>query len=156
QGDYKKVLSDNDQKIGGTGMSSKVDTFDIFMYPERSQLDQAYVQALKGEVGEEFVRDVLFVDFTRPIYSPTRCGLLEAVDSSADLDTIVKAAVSKKLPGADELSKSHASTEKGASRHQNEVNAYMTACAGRSGAAFAADVVKYASHLRRAARQLRV
>lgn len=53
----------------------------IFKFPfvERSKADNMYVDELKsrGVVDEDFVRDVLMVDFTRPIFSDARCGLLE-------------------------------------------------------------------------------
>jgi hypothetical protein len=159
---YKKVLEDNDQKFRST-LSGKRDTADAFMYPERSQLDKDYVDVLASKVGDAFVRDVLFVDFTRPIYSPIRCGLLEAADGLKSLDSapkdILAAAQKKKLAGADELAKAMASSESGKSRHNAAVGAYVDACAARSQKEpekFLPELMEYISQTRREARLLRV
>ncbi|MGH1346322.1 MAG: hypothetical protein ACRBN8_32445 [Nannocystales bacterium] len=64
------------------------DTFFGFTYVERSASDLAYVQTLLelGIVDDEFVSDVLSVDFTEPVYSASRCALLELAPSFDDLD----------------------------------------------------------------------
>jgi hypothetical protein len=159
---YKKVLGDTDQKFHGT-LPGKHDTADAFMYLERSQLDADYINVLKSKVGEAFVRDVLFVDFTRPIYSPVRCGLLEAADGLKSLDSapkdILAAAQRKKLPGADELARAMASTEPAKTRHTAAVGAYVDACADRSQKEpekYLPELMEYISQTRREARLLRV
>jgi hypothetical protein len=146
------------------------DTPDTFMYPERSQLDQAYVAALiaSGKVTADLVRDILFVDFTRPIFSPTRCGLVDLADGITD-STKAKDELIKKLtaksPAAGTAEKEFldslqvASEPAPAARHQNAITAYGTACTARATsdkAGIALDAVTYASHLRQVARLMKV
>lgn len=70
------------------GLVGPRDTFFGFTFVERSASDTAYVQTLLelGIVDEEFVLDVLSVDFTEPVYSAARCGLLDLAPSFDDLD----------------------------------------------------------------------
>lgn len=70
------------------GLVGPRDTFFGFTFVERSASDVAYVQTLLelGIVDQEFVLDVLSVDFTEPVYSESRCALLEYAPSFDDLD----------------------------------------------------------------------
>lgn len=76
-GDYDALKAANGQEVPGTG---KDDT--VFAYPfvERSHIDNDYVNKLvaSGLIDQEFVKDVLMVDFTRPIFSDDRCDLLSS------------------------------------------------------------------------------
>ena len=58
---------------------NKPDTIFKFPFIERSKSDNMYVDELKSRmiVDDDFVKDVLMVDFTRPIFSDARCGLLK-------------------------------------------------------------------------------
>ncbi len=60
------------------GVSGRIDTEFKLVFPERGGMDDAYVQALiaSGIVDEDFVLDVLSIDFTRPVFSDARCKLL--------------------------------------------------------------------------------
>jgi hypothetical protein len=60
------------------GVTGRTDTEFKLVFPERGGMDDAYVQALiaRGIVDEDFVLDVLSVDFTRPVFSDARCKLL--------------------------------------------------------------------------------
>jgi hypothetical protein len=55
------------------------DTIFKFTFVERSKADNMYVDELesRGVVDQDFVSDVLMIDFTRPIFSDTRCSLLQ-------------------------------------------------------------------------------
>ncbi len=85
--DYPKQTVKNgqviiDSRTGAPMRNAKgpvTDTADVLTYPVRSGLDISYVAALvaKGIVDQDFVNDVLAVDFTRPIFSQTRCDLLQ-------------------------------------------------------------------------------
>lgn len=165
---YAAAIKQNGQKIDADfGGKTFQDTADPFMYPERSGLDHQYVAALKNDnlVSEDLIRDILFVDFTRPIFSPTRCGLVDLTDGIADAskakDELIKRLEGKaRNPGEEELLASlKAPAAAGAPRHQVEADAYLAKCTARAtsdNAGFTNDVVRYASHLRRASRLLKV
>ncbi len=70
------------------GVIGPRDTFLGLTFVERAASDVSYVQALItfGLVDEEFVLDVLSVDFTTPVYSVSRCALLDHAPSFADLE----------------------------------------------------------------------
>jgi len=61
------------------GLVGPRDTLFGFTFVERAAADVAYIEALieRGIVDEEFVLDVLSVDFTAPVYSLPRCALLD-------------------------------------------------------------------------------
>ena len=162
---YAAALQANGQKIGGE-FSGKTfsDTPDKFMYPERSGLDHQYVAEIKNQnlVSEDLIRDILFVDFTRPIFSPTRCSLADVADgidaSKAKEQLIAKLQARSRSAAEDELLASLTSAG-AAPRHQIETDAYIQKCTARSASdnvGFTNDVVAYASHLRRVSRLLKV
>jgi hypothetical protein len=163
---YAAALKANGQKIDADfGGKTFSDTPDTFMYPERSGLDHQYVAALKSEslVSEDLIRDILFVDFTRPIFSPTRCGLVELADgisnaSQAKDELVKKLEAKSRSAGEDEFLASLKSASP-APRHQVEADAYLGKCRARAtsdNAGFTNDVVAYASHLRRVSRLMKV
>ena len=92
---YRTAILDAGQKVvDGSGRQQKdnrgtpaVDTIFDFVFPERSFADNDYVEQLisKDIITEHFAKDVLMVDFTRPVFSEDRCGLLSfAPQLSAD------------------------------------------------------------------------
>ncbi len=83
---YQSVLASVGSRI--EGISGKNDTFFGFTYVERSTSDVDYVGLLveQGIVDNEFVKDVLAIDFTRPVFSNARCGLLAFAPTFAELD----------------------------------------------------------------------
>jgi hypothetical protein len=113
------------------------------------------------------VKDVLDVDFTRPIFSPARCGLL-AFAPSGDVtqmtptqitDKFIAALKSKGADQADPTSDPAAkllanlTNKDDASSHAGEASAFVQACADRKDA-FLGDALKRLAHLRQAARLL--
>ena len=157
---YGDVIKANGQKINTTSFT---DTADPFMYPERSQLDHQYVAALSQIVGQDLLVDILFVDFTRPIFSPTRCGLVDLADglknpATAKADLVAKLTAGTKSDAEKELLASLKDpTGTGGARHAAAIATYRAACAARAkDPKFTDEVVKYASHLRRVARLPRV
>ena len=70
------------------GLIGPRDTFFGFTFVERAAADVAYVQTLidLAIVDEEFVLDVLSIDLTTPVYSVSRCALLDHAPSFAELD----------------------------------------------------------------------
>ncbi len=148
-------------KKGGKGL---VDTVSGFMYPERSAIDALYVRQLVTNkvIDEDFLHDVLAIDFTRPIFSPTRCGLLQfaptltAANMTPDgIRNAFKTSLAGKPGAAADLAKSLADT-KDLKSHGDAVDTFAKACTARSTAdakGFTADVLAVASHLRSAMRR---
>jgi hypothetical protein len=174
---YLKAIADSGQMvvdgrtgrqiIGGKDNKPIADTVFGFTYPMKSRQDSDYVQELQNQqvVDIDFIKDVLSIDFTRPLYSPTRCGLLDQlpdVPASEMQFEKVKSAVIAKLEGTQEpvAQKLLASLKDDgdAGGHDFEIKKFLDACAARAKAepeAYAADVLRYASHLRKAARRAR-
>lgn len=78
--DYDAQIKANGQRLGGIpGQPNAIDTVFDYVFIERSNVDNVYVDKLMaaGIVDEEFVKDVLLVDLTRPIFSDDRCALLD-------------------------------------------------------------------------------
>ncbi len=167
---YNELLASNNQHIGDATdkeYSAIRDTSDKLMYPERSKLDQDYVNALiaGGIVTEEFAKDVLAIDFTRPIFSPVRCDLLKAAEGITDLTATgiqagVAAAVgmggkAAALKGASELSGFLGAADKDA--HTAAARAFIAACDTENGkGTFLPQALEYASYIRRSSRLARV
>jgi hypothetical protein len=55
------------------------DTFFKFAFPENAHIMRDYARQLiaDGILDDDLVRDILFVDFTRPVFSDQRCDLLK-------------------------------------------------------------------------------
>jgi hypothetical protein len=138
------------------------DTFFPLIFPERSDMDARYVDELLAQdvVDEDFVRDVLMTDFTRPTFSPTRCALVDhAPQLTADETNpgAIREGFKKSLekattPGAPELF-ARLGNDKDGDAHAAKVRAFIDTCAGRDRAELTAEVVTYASQLRNAARR---
>lgn len=74
---YQKILDETGSRVEGVSGEFD-DTIFRFTFPERAHIDDDYVETLveKKLIDEDFMRDVLMVDFTRPIFSEARCSLL--------------------------------------------------------------------------------
>lgn len=81
---YDAAIVDAGQTV--PGVAGRTDTEFKLVFPERSGFDDAYVQALvaQGVIDEDFLLDVLAVDFTRPLFSDARCGLLAFAPAYGD------------------------------------------------------------------------
>ena len=139
------------------------DTFFAFTYPERGGLNVDYVQQLVSAnvVDDDFVKDALFVDFTRPIFSSARCGLLESAPTLRAEEVnpdAIRSGFVQKLAGASDPAATAflASLQKNddAAQHRDAVSRFMQACKARPSKELASDMLTYASHLRRRMRGL--
>lgn len=74
--DYDALIKQNGQTL--QGVPGAIDTLMDYIFIERSAIDNDYVNQLKaaGIIDDDFIKDVLMVDFTRPVFSDDRCGLL--------------------------------------------------------------------------------
>src|SRR5262249_43234406 len=134
--------------------------------------DNAYIQELQNErvVDIDLVKDILNIDFTRPIYSKTRCNMLNALDFSPELapDAMKFDAVKKKV--SDALAKANNQAPEfqkltanvadptDAGKHDFEATSFLKACDARSQsdrAGYIKDYLAYASHLRQAVKRAR-
>jgi hypothetical protein len=160
----KQVLlsSQTGKPLAKTGGGNLTDTFFKFTYPERSKQDVDYVQALidKKVIDADFAKDVAFVDFTRPIFSKTRCDLLAAaptLDAAKMTPDAIRDGFKKNLAGktgaAADLLKSLGDTKDDAA-HTTAVSAFLTACGARPGKDMTSDILAYASHIRTAMRNV--
>ncbi len=143
-GDYDDVLEAIGAVVPGT---DSADTFFPFAHIERSAADQSYIQELVNAriIDDQFVQDVLAVDFTRPVFSNDRCDLLEDAPKLAAADRTSKKmrdAWIKSLKGAPAGSPAGVllanlqATAKGQSiDHQAAIDAFSNACGERSNAA---------------------
>ena len=158
--DYTSLVSSNGQKVGRTG---KPDTFFPMAFPHRSSIDSDYVNQLiqLGILDDELAKDVVLVDFTRPIFSDDRCGLLDAVPSipvaeltAAKLKEGLLANLASASEGSPEaeLKKNLEAT----GGHDTVVQAYTDACAARPQKDMLTDVLKVMAVARDQARKLQV
>jgi hypothetical protein len=74
--DYDALIKANGQNV--VGVDGAIDTVFDYVFMERSNIDNEYVNKLKeaGIVDDDLIKDILMVDFTRPIFSSDRCDLL--------------------------------------------------------------------------------
>jgi hypothetical protein len=143
---------------------------DGLIFPERSALDVAYVDQLLASklVDADFVADVLSTDFTRPVFSPTRCDLLDFAPSFLELrppqitpnairqEFIAKLEVKANKSPAEASFLAKLRNRDGANAPKAPIKKFLAACRARSKSdpeGFARDVLTYASHLRTAMRQ---
>lgn len=140
-----------------------VDTVFDFAYPHRSSIDNLAVDALveQGIVDDAFVRAVLAVDLTRPVFSEARCGLLAAVPNlnpdqrtpAAIHSAMLTALAPMQTDAAQELLTNLGPQGRDPTAR---VSAMVRACSERDPAELTADLHAYASQLRRKARALPV
>ena len=169
--DYKALRDEFEQfvDVGGDKAQDKEgkelrDTLFIFAYPERGFADHDYVQKLKdaGVIDDEFVKDVLTVDFTRPIWSEGRCALLEFAPEVEEItpDTLRDGFLAK-LDGAEEGTlaaelKANLEEKENKDAQMAKVDAFITACKARDKREFLEDAMFIVTARRDQARELPV
>jgi hypothetical protein len=133
-----------------------------FMALEPSHEDTTYLGALikLGKLDDQFIQDVQMVDFTRPVLSDDRCGLLAKVPDLAPADRTVgeiRRAIIRELrtpdegtPAAQLLKHLKASDENKPIDHSVAQRAYAAACDQRD----PTDVLRDGLKLRSLERQL--
>lgn len=139
-------------------------------FPERSLIDQAYVAELvdQGIVDAGFAQAVLMVDFTRPIFSDTRCELLDRLAeripastprTAAAIRQAVTAALGASPPAGSAEARLAANLTRTASALEAEVIAFARACDRRRSdepQALIEDIQAVVSARRNRARQMDV
>jgi hypothetical protein len=161
---YKSVLSDIDQKITDgskqlTGKNGKItDTQNAFRYPEKGFVDTDYIDQLIAAkvIDDDFRKDVLHVDLSRPVFSKDRCDLLSAAPklSAGDMtpskirDGFI--ANLKNASGAGAQLLKNLQDTNDAAAHQKDADDFMAKCAARPKKDLVADIMKVVSHTRKA------
>jgi hypothetical protein len=103
----------------------------------KAQSDIVAVDALieQGIVDKEFAAAVLAVDFTNPVFSKTRCGLLKLVPDGGGSDFVARfraALRGASEPGAVELLDNLSNPARTADFHQKQAVAFLASCQQRS------------------------
>jgi hypothetical protein len=114
-----------------------LDADHAWLSPIKASSDIAMTDALveMGIVDKEFVADVLAVDFTNPLFSASRCGLLKAVpaEGGADFLSRFQAALrSNSDPAAKLLLENLTDPKRDSSFHHEQVVKYMDSCQKRA------------------------
>lgn len=165
--DYVSLMKENNQRIQGLTKGKPAipvrDSRFPFIFPERGFADTHFVEALIDAkiIDRDFAADVLAVDFTRPVFSPTRCALLAHMPDleGPDLNPqkirgALNAALDGKGEAAERLRES-LQRPKNVAAHEKAANDFLAACRARPKKALLADAMLYASHLRRVMRSIK-
>jgi hypothetical protein len=169
--DYTALVRANHQRVvDGVGRQlvgphgPVIDSVKPFTYPAFGDADRSFIDELLAQhvIDEDFLADVLSVDFTRPILSPTRCALVEVAPKLAPADMTpdrirdgFKASLQdSSLPGAAALL-AHLSDSHDGPAHEKVVADFFAACKARPRKELMADVLRYNAHLKTAAKNHR-
>lgn len=116
---------------------ARVDADHGWLTPVKAHSDIVAVDSLieQGVVGKEFAVAVLAVDFTNPVFSQTRCGLLKLVPDKGGSDFVARfqdALRGASLPGATELLQNLTDPARNAAFQQKQALAFLSACQKRA------------------------
>jgi hypothetical protein len=108
-----------------------------WLTPVKADSDMVMIGGLveMGVVDSEFVADVLAVDFTNPLFSPSRCGLLTLVPAKGGPDFVTRFQAALKAsskPAAKQLLDNLTDPKRDAKFHRQQVSEYLDACQKRS------------------------
>jgi hypothetical protein len=108
-----------------------------WLTPVKAQSDIVATNALieQGTIDKEFAADVLAVDFTNPVFSTSRCGLLKLAPNEAGSSFVSRfqdALRSASVPGAAELLGNLTDPERNAAFHQTRALALLASCQQRA------------------------
>jgi hypothetical protein len=172
--DYTALLESTGQMISSNGStplkdkSGKTlrDTVFGFSYVERAAADNSYVNKLKsnGVIDDDFIRDVLVIDFTRPIFSKNRCDLVqfapelpaEKRDAASIRQGFIDNIKAKAPPAQSTAGQFLANLEKtgDSADHNKKLDDFAAACKARPKKELLADAFQIASLNRNLARKM--
>ena len=164
------VFAGEDQLVRGE--DPVIDTIFKLVFVERAFADKDYGDKLvaAGIIDAPFVKDVLAIDFTRPIWSAQRCEILafapkvDDIEGDLNAETLTAAFIAS-ITSAEEEGlattaalefKAHLENRDDTQTHQDRVNAYIDACNAREAAPLMTDIMKAVALTRDRARQLHV
>jgi hypothetical protein len=166
--DYDAQITMNGQRIqnrAGQQVAGKVDTIFDYTFVERSAADNDFVIKLRDAriIDTNFIKDVLMVDFTRPIFSKDRCDLLDqfAPEFPADLNPetirdgfIAKLEAAKPAMGTPAAALlANLKNSNDGTAHTTKVNDFVTACTNLGSAALVKNALAIAALNRNEARK---
>jgi hypothetical protein len=117
--------------------AGRTDADHAWLTPVKAQSDIAAIDSLveQGVVDNEFVVDVLAVDFTNPAFSKRRCDLLKLVPEEHGPDFVARfqsALRGATVPGAVELLDNLSDPVRNVDFHKKQAIAYLANCQQRS------------------------
>jgi len=106
--DYEAALGKLNSSLPDDTPGGRTDADHGWLTPVKANSDKVAVDALveQGIVSAEFATAVLAVDFTNPVFSPIRCGLLKLVPDKGGADFLARfqeALRAARAPGAADL-----------------------------------------------------
>lgn len=115
----------------------RADADHAWLTPVKAQSDIVAVDALieQGVVDKEFAADVLAVDFTNPVLSKSRCGLLKLVPAMGGSDFVARFQSALRgtiAPGASELLGNLTDPTRNAAFHEKQALAFLANCKQRA------------------------
>ena len=115
------------------GLPGRADADHAWLAPVKASSDVVMTEALveMGVVDNEFVADVLAVDFTNPLFSASRCGLLTLVPVEGGPDFLPRFQAALKTsadPAAKLLLDNLTDPKRDAQFHRQQVRGYLDAC----------------------------
>ncbi|HSF34101.1 MAG TPA: hypothetical protein VLK82_27055 [Candidatus Tectomicrobia bacterium] len=118
-------------------LPDRADADHAWLTPVKANSDVVMTEALveMGVVDHEFVADVLAVDFTNPLFSASRCGLLTLVPAAGGPDFLPRFQAALKTsaePAAKLLLEHLTDPTRDANFHRQQVRAYLDACQERA------------------------
>lgn len=156
--DYQAMLAAKGSTV--EGIPGARDTVFDFIFPEKAAITMDYQDKLvaAGIIDEEFLKDVAMVDFTRPIFSEDRCGLLEFAPnlSGADLTAEkIRAGFIANLgsPAAGSPELEFLANLGATGGHQEAVDAFFSACQALDPSQALGNFYDFVSQMRREARK---
>jgi hypothetical protein len=119
------------------GLPDRTDADHAWLTPVKANSDMVMTEALveMGVVDNEFVADVLAVDFTNPLFSASRCGLLTLVPVEGGPDFLPRFQTALKTsadPAAKRLLENLTDPKRDATFHRQQVSGYLDACQKRA------------------------
>jgi hypothetical protein len=164
--DYDAQIKANGQNV--EGVTGAIDTFFDYVFIERSHADTNFIQQLKtaGILDDDLMKDVLMVDFTRPVFSSDRCALLsfvpdlEGADLTAQkireglINNLEAEAPTANSPGGVLLANLKATDD--ATAHNTKIDAFTNACKGLGSKQLVENALTITSLNRATARGLQV
>ena len=108
-----------------------------WLTPVKANSDMVMVNSLveMGVIDNEFVADVLAVDFINPLFSSSRCGLLTLVPEKGGPDFLTRFQTALKAsskPAAKELLDNLTDPKRDATFHRQQAAGYLNACLSRA------------------------
>jgi hypothetical protein len=134
---YEQALQEHRSHMPKLPEPGRADADHAWLAPVKAHSDIVMTEALveMGGVDNEFVIDVLAVDFTNPLFSAARCGLLTLVPTAGGADFLPRfqaALTTSAAPAAKQLLENLTDPKRDTHFHRQQVHGYLEACQQRA------------------------